>query len=421
MKEDKKAKDNSRIMRRLLDGGSYTTLQIAEQVGLSEKTVRTKMDLINDWLEEENLGRIERRQGKGIWLAADENQKKRLNQLLLSDQDLKPAACQDSRNKQLIGKLLKLKPGEITTLQQLADSLYLSPPTVGGLLRDVAGWFSERSLRIVSMRSKGVCLEGEEYSFRIAIRDYMMDMMPGAWDALLETFAPRIDTSRIWRIIVEAENAWRIELADNSFKMVWLMTCLSLARNGSVNMGLSPADMEDIQNHNEYSFAESIYQRIEKVYQIGISEEDVMILAILLLTAKKIKSFTGLQNREYTKKYDRDLEKFVKMVIDMIGTVLAVDLSDDEILQESLLLHMRSAIFRMKYSTAAGNNISKYVKEEYKQTFLATWSTSNLFEEYYDIQVTEDELAGIALYIQAAIIRQKKGFPLTALLLSDKG
>ena len=146
-----------------------------------------------------------------------------------------------------------------------------------------------------------------------------------------------------------------------------------------------------------------------------------MILAILLLTAKKIKSFTGLQNREYTKKYDRDLEKFVKMVIDMIGTVLAVDLSDDEILQESLLLHMRSAIFRMKYSTAAGNNISKYVKEEYKQTFLATWSTSNLFEEYYDIQVTEDELAGIALYIQAAIIRQKKGFPLTALLLSDKG
>ena len=300
-------------------------------------------------------------------------------------------------------------------------SLYLSSPTVGKLLREVSCWFEERGLKIVSMRRKGFCLEGSEYSFRIAIRDYMMDMMPGAWDALLETFAPRIDTSRIWRIIVEAENAWRIELADNSFKMVWLMTCLSLARNGSVNMGLSPADMEDIQNHNEYSFAESIYQRIEKVYQIGISEEDVMILAILLLTAKKIKSFTGLQNREYTKKYDRDLEKFVKMVIDMIGTVLAVDLSDDEILQESLLLHMRSAIFRMKYSTAAGNNISKYVKEEYKQTFLATWSTSNLFEEYYDIQVTEDELAGIALYIQAAIIRQKKGFPLTALLLSDKG
>ena len=421
MKQDKNLLYNNRILNCLLNEKIYTTLEIASKVGLSEKTVRTRLNEINGWMEQNGFGKIQKRQGAGIWLECSEEERQNLEKYLDGNGSLPCEFSMNDSKKQLIGTLLKLKPGEITTLQYIADSLYLSSPTVGKLLREVSCWFEERGLKIVSMRRKGFCLEGSEYSFRIAIRDYMMDMMPGAWDALLETFAPRIDTSRIWRIIVEAENAWRIELADNSFKMVWLMTCLSLARNGSVNMGLSPADMEDIQNHNEYSFAESIYQRIEKVYQIGISEEDVMILAILLLTAKKIKSFTGLQNREYTKKYDRDLEKFVKMVIDMIGTVLAVDLSDDEILQESLLLHMRSAIFRMKYSTAAGNNISKYVKEEYKQTFLATWSTSNLFEEYYDIQVTEDELAGIALYIQAAIIRQKKGFPLTALLLSDKG
>lgn len=420
MKEDKKAKDNSRIMRRLLDGGSYTTQQIAEQVGLSEKTVRTKMDLINDWLEEENLGRIERRQGKGIWLAADENQKKRLNQLLLSDQDLKPTACQDSRNKQLIGKLLKLKPGEITTLQQLADSLYLSPPTVGGLLRDVAGWFSERSLRIVSMRSKGVCLEGEEYSFRIAIRDYMMDMMPEVLEALLGTFAPGVEVTRIRNIIVDAENAWRIELADDSFKMVWIMACLSLARRSKAGKFIQ-AKEEDIQNYNEYSFSESIYQRIEKEYKPHTSEDDVMFLALMLLTAKKLKNFSDLKGGDYARAYDRNLGKFVKLIIDTIDSVLDIDLSGDKLLYESLMLHMRSAIFRMKYSTATGDHISKYVKNEYKQTFLATWSTSNLFEEYYDVQVTEDELAGIALYIQAAIIRKKKGRPIRALLISERG
>lgn len=108
------------------------------------------------------------------------------------------------------------------------------------------------------------------------------------------------------------------------------------------------------------------------------------------------------------------MEKFVKLVIDTIDSVLDIDLSEDQLLVESLMLHMRSAIFRMKYSTATGDNISKYVKSEYKQTFLATWSTSNLFEEYYDVQVTEDELAGITLYIQAAIIRQKKGRPIEA-------
>lgn len=420
MREDKKAIDNNRIMRRLLDGGSYTIWQIAEQVGLSEKTVRTKISRMNDCLAERGLGRIERKQGKGIWLVADESQKKCLDGLFAGDRGPQPPAWQESRHKQLIGKLLKLKPDEVTTLQQLAHDLYLSPPTVGGLLREVAGWFTQRSLKILSMRSKGVCLEGNEYSFRIAIRDYMMDMMPEVLEALLGTFAPGVEAAHIRSIIVDAENAWHIELADNSFKMVWIMACLSLSRRRKTGK-FTQASEENIENYNEYSFSQSIYQRIEKDYWPSVPEDDVMFLALMLLTAKKLKNFTDLQGGDYARAYDDDLGNFVKLIIDTIDSVLDIDFSGDELLYNSLLLHMRSAIFRMKYSTAAGDTISKYVKNEYKQTFLAAWSTSSLFEEYYDVQVTEDELAGIALYIQAAIIRKKKERPVRALLISGRG
>ena len=199
------------------------------------------------------------------------------------------------------------------------------------------------------------------------------------------------------------------------------MTCLSISRKCPADERAFISAEENIQHYNEYSFAESIYQRIEKEYQIKIAETDIRFLAVLLLSAKKLKNFRDLQEEDYAKQYDKDLEKFVKLVIDTIDSVLDIDLSEDQLLVESLMLHMRSAIFRMKYSTATGDNISKYVKSEYKQTFLATWSTSNLFEEYYDVQVTEDELAGITLYIQAAIIRQKKGCPIEALLISEGG
>lgn len=412
---------NRKILNCLLDGGMYTTFAIAELVGLSEKTVRTRINQINEWLIKDGLGQIRKKQGAGVWLELDESGREQLEKLLASDENRLPAVQLDNRDKQLIGKLLKLKPGETVTLQQLSDSLYLSAPTVGRLLKDVSYWFEERKLSVVSVRSKGVGLAGDEYGFRIAIRDYMMKMMPEVMEALLGTFAPGVDAARIRRIIVEAESAWRIELADDSFKMVWIMTCLSMARRNTAGRASYLTKEENIQNYNEYSFAESIYQRIERVYQIQISEDDVMLLAVLLLTAKKLKNFAGIQEQDYARQYDRDLGEFVKLVIETIDTVLDVDLSNDRILYESLVLHMRSAIFRMKYSTAAGESISKYVKKEYKQTFLATWSTSSLFEEYYDVQVTEDELAGIALYIQAAIIRQKKGLPLTALLISERG
>lgn len=412
MKRDKDVLYNSRILSCILGGELYTAAEIAKQVGLSEKTVRTKLNQMDVWLKQNGYGRIQKKQGTGARLELSEKGREHLT--------AHPVAELDDRNKQLIGKLLKLKPGEVTTLQQLGDSLYLSPPTVGKLLKDVAYWFEERNLEIVSLRSRGICLEGSEYGLRIAIRDYMMDMMPEVLEALMGTFVPGVDAAQIRRIVVDAENAWRIELADDSFKMVWIMTCLSLARRGG-DRSVFLTKEENIQNYNEYSFAETIYQRIERVYHTRISEEDVLLLAVLLLTAKKVKNFTNFQEEDYAKKYDKDLGKFVKLIIGTIDAVLDVDLSADQVLYESLLLHMRSAIFRMKYSTAAEESISKYVKKEYKQTFLATWSTSNLFEKYYSVQVTEDELAGIALYIQAAIIRQKKGQPLKGLLISEKG
>ena len=421
MKEDKNALYFNRILNCLLGGETYTILQIAANVGLSEKTVRTKIDQMNRWLTQQDMGRIEKKQGTGIWLEMDERQWEDLQAYLARGKDLDSAVQPDDRRKQVIGKLLKLRSGQTTTLSQLADSLYLSAPTIGGLLREVSPWFEERSLKIVSIRSKGVSLVGDEYNFRIAIKDYIIELMPEVMEALLGSYAPGIDISRVRRIVLEAENAWRIELADTSFKMVWIMACLSMARRRLGDKAVFSTREENIEHYNEYAFAESIYQRIEQAYGIKISGDDTVLLAVLLLSAKKLKNFSCLQDTDYARQYDRDLGKFVRLIIETIDSVLDIDLSEDQLLYDSLLLHMRSAIFRMKYSTAVGDNISKYVKSEYKQTFLATWSTSNLFEEYYDAQVTEDELAGIALYIQAAIIRRKKGSPLTALLISEGG
>ena len=420
MKEDKNALYNNKILQCLINGETYTILQLADNVGLSEKTVRTRIKQLEEWLEAEGLGKIEKRPGTGIWLELDGRQRKLLEDRLEQGED--PAGDLENRNKQLMGKLLKMKPGEVLTLQQLADSLYLSPPTVSNLLKNVSDWFEKRNIKITAVRNKGVCLIGKEYSLRIAIKDYMLEMLPEVMEALFGTYAPGVDAARIRRMIVEAENAWRIELADHSFKMVWIMACLSVARKG-LGDGLLSSSMqeENIQRYNEYSFAESIYQRIGKEYQVDLSEDDTILLAVLLLSAKKLKSFTDVSDEDYAMQYDRNLERFVKLVIETIDSVLDADLSGDKMLYEGLLIHMRSAIFRMKYSTVTGDNISKYVKSEYKQTFLAAWSTSSLFEEYYDVQVTEDELAGIALYIQAAIIRRKKGRPLTALLVSQRG
>lgn len=396
--------------------------QLGNYTGLSEKTIRTKTEQLSDWMKTNGLGNITKKQGQGVWLDCTKDQLAVIKETFSGQSKTDLFADLENRNRQLTGKLLKLKPGEIITLQRLADSLYLSPPTVASMLKKISPWFETRHLQITSIRNKGILIAGDEYNYRVAIKDYILYMMPDILEALLGTYAPGIDVLRIRKIIVDAENAWRIELADVSFNMVWIMICLSLSRGNSGALGhFRPGEEEEVQHYNEYSFAQSIYQRIESKYGITIHPDDVSLLSILLLSARKIEGFTGIEDGESTKKYDEDLSCFVKLIIETIDSVLGVDLSLDETLFESLLSHMRSAIFRMKYSTTNSDGISKHVKHEYKQTFLATWSTSNLFEEYYGVQVTEDELAGIALYIQASLIRSKRELPFKALMISRQG
>ena len=68
MKQNKNTLYNNQILKCLMTGDTFTTQQIADNVGLSEKTVRTRINQLNDWLVEQGLGRIERKQGTGIWL-----------------------------------------------------------------------------------------------------------------------------------------------------------------------------------------------------------------------------------------------------------------------------------------------------------------------------------------------------------------
>lgn len=135
-------------------------------------------------------------------------------------------------------------------------------------------------------------------------------MMPEVLEALLGTFAPGVDVARIRQIVVEAENAWRIELADRSFKMVWIMTCFTISRK-------CPADERTFISAERIS---SIIMNIP-LPSPSISGLRKSIRSKLLrrisafwrfcCSAQRNKNFRDLQEKDYAKQYDKDLEKFV--------------------------------------------------------------------------------------------------------------
>ena len=67
MKQNKNTLYNNQILKCLMTGDTFTTQQIADNVGLSEKTVRTRINQLNDWLNRDWDGSSESREQEYGW------------------------------------------------------------------------------------------------------------------------------------------------------------------------------------------------------------------------------------------------------------------------------------------------------------------------------------------------------------------
>lgn len=152
------------------DGEIIATGKIAKEIGLSEKSVRNRLNELSDFLLENNLGEIQRKPRVGIWLEASENQKEEI-QRVLSDEDLQ-VGNYDPRDR--VNETLKIffymRPWQTMTTQKLAEKLFLSVPTMLKVLKECEEWLAVYHISFVNERGKGYRLKSEENEYRVALK-----------------------------------------------------------------------------------------------------------------------------------------------------------------------------------------------------------------------------------------------------------
>ena len=226
----------------------------------------------------------------------------------------------------------------------------------------------------------------------------------------IEYFFSAIDVSAIRKCIIQTENEWNYHFTDESFYEILIYCCIAYKRKELALPLVSDYYSEELKilkKYNEYSFTVAIFEKLEEIFHVHFLTEDVLFLSIQILCSK----FIGISDVDVTlsqvKKYDNKLVDFVDRMLKVIRDILDVDLTTDQKVKESLIIHLRPTIFRLRYGTQQKNPLIDFIKKEYKNVFRASWAISILFEEYYGLQITEDEIGYIVLYIQAAIERKK--------------
>lgn len=411
------------ILKILLQNDIIATNEITKIISLSEKATRNKIEHIQAYLLENDLGSIEKKPRVGIWLQSNDIQRTKLLKMIDTSDYVSIGNDHKERIKDTLRILFHMLPRESISTQKLADELYLSTPTMLKVIKDCKEWLKPYHMDICNERSRGYALVYDETNYRIALKDFIMnDKDIEETKKNTQYFFSNIDLNLIKKAIIETENEWNYRFTDESFYEILIYCCLAYQRKDIRIPGhINSDDQEILERYNEYPFTVAIFKKLHEKLHVLFSNEDVLFLATQILCSK----FIGVNNSDDVisniTKYDQKILHFIDEMLVTLGTILEVDLSKDEKLKESLIFHLRPTIFRLRYGSPQSNSLVNFIKNEYKRVFRATWSISIMFEKYFHLQITEDELGYIVLYIQSALERRKQSYRSVLLAESNLG
>ena len=288
----KRSKDKfymKQIFDCISDGEIIATGKIAKEIGLSEKSVRNRLNELSDFLLENNLGEIQRKPRVGIWLEANENQKEEI-QKVLSDEDLQ-VGNYDPRDR--VNETLKiffnLRPWQTMTTQKLAEKLFLSVPTMLKVLKECEEWLEVYHISLVNERGKGYRLKSEENEYRVALKNLIMMKKPGEEiKENIDYFFSNIDVSAIRKCIIQTENEWDYHFTDESFYEILIYCCIAYKRKELALPLVSdyfPEELKILKKYNEYAFTVAIFEKLEEVFHVHFLTEDEIGYIVLYIQA----------------------------------------------------------------------------------------------------------------------------------------
>ncbi|MDD3231712.1 MAG: PTS sugar transporter subunit IIA [Oscillospiraceae bacterium] len=150
--------------------------------------------------------------------------------------------------------------------------------------------------------------------------------------------------------------------------------------------------------------ADDLTARLEKRYITSIPKEEQEYLQ-LCISISEIQNFTDPSSRQTCETEESDLFELVKRYIAIVSKMTGINLQTDRPLCDDLFLYLRSAVRRLQYGILMPNPLLPQVKAEYPNLFTVAWSASVLIEEEMHVEVSENEVGFLTIYIAGAVER----------------
>lgn len=149
-----------------------TTSVIANEISVSRSSIKHNLDYVKKTLQKAGV-LLNSIPGKGVWLSADDHQRKAVLQLLQENSD--HSSSYNYRKKYILDVLFEYNSSY--TIQLFAEELNVARNVITKDLEVLEQWLLKFDLKIVKKRNMGIGVAGGEFNIRQAILENNKEFM----------------------------------------------------------------------------------------------------------------------------------------------------------------------------------------------------------------------------------------------------
>ena len=385
--------------------------QLAEKYGVSTKTVYQDIDKLNDFFDEGELkSRIVKVPRKGIKLSDDEERKKIHSLLLVNKhesgvQDFSP----EYRESELIKRLFINQ--EDLDIYDFAEEMYVTESTVHRDIDKLEKNLGQFDLKI-RIKHDQLFVDGDEWNIRKALQSYVIQAQSLGREEKIERFFSEKDIEICYEAISRLSQKYHHQFSEE-YSCLLLVECLVFKKRTENNNCLTERTsnlINDLNHLEVYFFSGELLESVINKSFSEISPYEIEAMAYSLLAYG-----FSIQSADYI----QNIEHQVNELIIKVSNLLSLDLSKDNHLKLMLSNHISKMIFRLRNQIYITNPALEEIKKQYSSLFNVIWIAIRGLSKYYEINISNEELAFIVIHFQLAIEKIVK--PLNIVVICQNG
>ena len=314
----------------------------------------------------------------------------------------------------LLSALLLRK--EKLDIDELAEEFYLSKTTIERKLLKIKSFILDFSLSLERSKNK-VWISGKEKNKRSLIAFLISQEVENDFDRVTksENILEGVDTNVIKNIILNVTNKYDYIIRDCCFYglLANITICLYRCRTGSHVE--EPPDNILNGECDEYKISYSIYQEYSKIWEINITENDILFLASLLqgqISSKKNR------NSDNVLVVNGTFEESIREIVISTFTYYGLKINDDESIY-NFSVHVKSLIKRARNNNQVENEMLLSIQRNCPFIYDVAVYIYNKIKDRYNVNISNEEIGYIAVHIGFLIENTNKNCINVLLLISS--